>query len=71
MLVSAILVQPEETLHVIERNPSDNRYLECAVAGDAAYVVSGDDHLLAVGEYRGLRILSPREFLVLLKLEGT
>ena len=66
----AVLVEPEEELNVIDQDPSDNRYLECAVAGHAAYVVSGDDHLLAVGEYRGIRILPPREFLVLLKLEG-
>ena len=67
----AILVQPDDELTVIDRDPTDNRYLECAVAGHAAYVVSGDDHLLAVGEYRGIRMLAPRDFLVLLKLEGT
>ena len=65
----AMLVSPEEELHIVEQHASDNRYLECAVAGHAAYVVSADDHLLAVGEYRGIRLLPPRKFLVLLKLE--
>ena len=66
----AILVEREEALSVIERDPSDNRYLECAVAGEAEYIVSGDGHLLDLKEYRGIQIFNPREFLALLKLEG-
>ena len=66
----AILVEPGESLSVIERDPSDNRYLECAVAGEAEYIVSGDRHLLNLKEYRGIQIFNPREFLALLKFEG-
>jgi uncharacterized protein len=39
-------VQPTETLHVVTADPSDNRILECAAAGQADYIVSGDKHLL-------------------------
>jgi putative PIN family toxin of toxin-antitoxin system len=49
-------------------DPTDNRHLECAVAGKAQYIVSGDRHLLELKEYRGIQILTPREFLVALEI---
>lgn len=64
-----IWVEPEETLAVVEVDESDNRYVECATAGGAEYVVSGDPHLLGVGEYRGIRFVSPATFLALLESE--
>jgi putative PIN family toxin of toxin-antitoxin system len=63
-------VLPSKQLTVIEHDPTDNRYLECALEGDAQYLVSGDRHLLALKEYRGIRMLSPLEFVALLRLEG-
>jgi putative PIN family toxin of toxin-antitoxin system len=66
----AIEVDPSEEIAIVERDPTDNRYLECALAGDAQYIVSGDGHLLGLKEYRGIRILTPMEFVTLLKLEG-
>ncbi|MFP3896279.1 MAG: PIN domain-containing protein [Anaerolineales bacterium] len=36
-------------ISAIERDPTDNRYLECAIAGEASYIVSGDRHLWEVG----------------------
>ena len=62
----AIWVDPQEQLTVITRDPADNRYLECALSGGARYLVSGDEHLLALREYRGIPILSPAEFLIIL-----
>jgi predicted nucleic acid-binding protein len=44
--------------------------LECATAGEADYIVTGDNHLLKLKEIRGMVILSPAEFLTLLELEG-
>jgi hypothetical protein len=64
----ATLAQPRLTLDVTEDDPADNRVLECAVAGEAAYIISGDDHLLQIKEYRGIVILSPAGFLTLLDL---
>jgi predicted nucleic acid-binding protein len=34
----------------------------CAVEGDVAYIVSGDDDLLALDPYRGISIVTPRCF---------
>ena len=51
------------TLTVIEDDPADNRYLECAVEGGADFLVTGDQLLLTLGAYQGITILTPRAFL--------
>jgi len=50
-------------LSVVEKDPDDNKFIECAVALDAGYVVSGDSHLLAVQRYMSIKIISPKDFL--------
>jgi putative PIN family toxin of toxin-antitoxin system len=60
---SALVVKPEIRLTVIEADPDDDRVLECAIAGKADYIVSGDRHLLMLGVYEGITILSVRRFL--------
>ena len=65
----ASVVEPELTLEVIKNDPDDNRVLECAVAGKASYIVTGDKHLLELEEYQGIEILSPSSFLTLLTME--
>jgi len=55
-------VKPRRRLHVVKDEP-DNRILECAVAGNADVIVTGDRALLALREYRGVRIISLREYL--------
>jgi predicted nucleic acid-binding protein len=47
-------------------DPDDDKYLAAALEGRAAHVVTGDPDLLALGEYEGIRIVSPRVFLGLL-----
>lgn len=64
---TAIMVHPNQKLSVVQTDESDNRYLECAVAGQAQYLVTGDPHLLQLGSYQGLVILNPAAFLTLLQ----
>lgn len=64
---TAIQTPGELTLSVIKEDPSDNRYLECAIEGEVEYIVSGDQDLLDLGEYQEIRILTPRAFLGILK----
>lgn len=47
----------------VATHPEDDLILATAVAGDATYLVTGDCKLRAVGTFRGVSILSPREFL--------
>lgn len=58
----ATIVRPTDRLAVVADEP-DNRVLECAVAGDAKIIVSGDRHLLDLQEYAGIRVLSVAEAL--------
>jgi putative PIN family toxin of toxin-antitoxin system len=63
----AIVIPGALALAVIHDNPPDDRYLECAVEGEPAYIVSGDRHLLNLGEYQGIKILTPQAFLKALR----
>jgi uncharacterized protein len=67
LMEQAIWTDPESKISAITADESDNRYLECAVAGRAAYVVSGDEHLLALSHYHGIEILTPTAFVMLLE----
>jgi len=55
-------VKPTEDIAAVDADPDDDKFLEAAVAGDAAYLVSGDQHLLALGSFRGIDIVDPRAF---------
>jgi uncharacterized protein len=46
----------------LTRDPKDGYLLACAVVGQADYIVSGDDDLLALREVEGVRMVSAREF---------
>jgi putative PIN family toxin of toxin-antitoxin system len=59
----AEIVEPEEVLDVIAEDPDDNRVLECAVKGGADLIVSGDRHLLKLGSYQGIAIVTVRQFM--------
>jgi putative PIN family toxin of toxin-antitoxin system len=61
-----VLINPTHHLSIIAADPSDDKYLECAVAGEADYIVSGDVHLLALRRYVSIPILSPRTSLAVL-----
>lgn len=64
----AAIAEPSHRITLIKERDADNRILECAVAGGADFLVSGDTkHILPVKEFQGIRILRPAEFLRLLK----
>jgi predicted nucleic acid-binding protein len=58
------LVAITGALQAVEADPDDDKVIECAVNGPATHVVSGDRrHLLPLGVYQGISIVSPAEFL--------
>lgn len=57
------IVNPKETLDVIKEDPDDNRILECAVEGKADYIITQDNHLLKLKEFKDIKILTPSDFL--------
>jgi hypothetical protein len=55
----------------IPADPSDEKVLACAVDGRADLVVSGNLHLLDLGQYRGISIVNARQFLARLATNDT
>ncbi len=66
LLQLAEFVTPEEEILVIVADPTDNKFLEAALAGKVDYIVSGDNHLLEIGSFREIPIITAREFIDLL-----
>jgi putative PIN family toxin of toxin-antitoxin system len=61
---SAELVFPVERASGATPDPDDEMVLECALAAEADFIVSGDKkHLLALRQFQGIPIVSPAEFL--------
>ena len=50
-------------LQLVADDPGDDKFFECALAAGASLIVSGDHHLLDLGEYEGVRVLSAAEFI--------
>ena len=47
------------------RDPRDDKVLELAVNGEAEVIVTGDADLLVLDPYRGMRIVTPSDYLAL------
>ncbi len=45
------------------RDAKDNRFLALALDADAGYIITGDSDLLVLHPWRGIQILTPRDFL--------
>jgi predicted nucleic acid-binding protein len=57
------IVVPAPVLRVVIADPDGDRILECAVAGKADLMVSGDRHLTKLKEFQGIGIIRPIDFL--------
>ncbi|MBX6379036.1 MAG: DNA-binding protein, partial [Clostridia bacterium] len=49
-------------LDIIQEDPVDNRVLEAALSGGAGAIISGDHHLLRLGRYAGIDIVTAQAF---------
>ncbi len=59
---AAVIVESSDSIQEC-RDPKDDKYLEAAVAAEADCIVSGDTDLLVLHPFRGILILTPRDFL--------
>ena len=57
------LIETKSKLDVIKADPKDNIILEAALDGKVEYIISYDNHLLNMIEFRNIKIISPGEFL--------
>lgn len=56
------VVKPAKRVRVLKDEP-DNRILECALSGKADAIVTGDKEMLKLKEFKGIRIISLKEYL--------
>lgn len=61
------MVEDDAPVEVIREDPSDNKYLSCSDVAGADFIVSGDAHLLKLGNYKGIQIVTPAQFLDLVE----
>jgi putative PIN family toxin of toxin-antitoxin system len=65
----ALVVPGECVIPPTCSDPDDDKFLACALEAQADCIVTGDSDLLTLGDYRGIAILKPHEFLVRLTEE--
>jgi len=50
-------------VNVVEKDPDDDKFIECAVALNSKFIISGDKALREIKDYMGIKIQSPKQFL--------
>ena len=48
---------------IIKKDPEDDKFIRCALAGNVKFIIPGDQHLLALRSYKKIKIVSPADFL--------
>ena len=64
--INIIFTLKTPRLPIVEDDPSDDKFIECAVKFKADFIITGDKALRRVKQYLGIRILSPQEFLMVI-----
>jgi hypothetical protein len=67
MIEMCALVEPKRRINAVKDDPEDDKIIECAVEAKADFIVTQDNHLLKLGEFEGIRIVTPEDFLKIQK----
>ena len=60
---NSIFTAKTPDIEVIEDDPDDNKFIECAVALDSKIIISGNNHLKNLKKYVDIEIMSPKKFM--------
>ena len=63
--INSSIVDLEGCLNLVKDDPKDNMFIEAALEGNAYFIVSQDKHLLKIREFKGIKIVTPDEFISL------
>jgi predicted nucleic acid-binding protein len=66
-IVAERVIRVVPRIRVIKNDPQDDPVLACGLKSEADYIVSKDNHLVELKEYRGIKIVSSLEFLEIIK----
>jgi len=61
------LVHPTKKVNIVENDLDDNMIIECAIEGNAEFIITGDSDLLKIGSYEGIKIIDTNAFLNILQ----
>lgn len=67
LTAATIVVNPPPIPGAVPRDPDDDKIIACAVAAGAQYLVTRDDDLLSLEAYQGTRIITPEDFVQLVR----
>ncbi len=62
-----IFTSQTKKLNIVINDPDDDKFFECAVKLNAKYIISGDKHLLNIKDYCGIKVVNPKNFLLVFK----
>jgi putative PIN family toxin of toxin-antitoxin system len=65
--IKAEIVPPLGTIPTYSRDPKDDKFVACALVGEAEYIITVDKDLLVLEALQGVRMVTPDEFRALLK----
>lgn len=66
IVLLARMVAGDHHVTGVSEDPDDDIYIGAALEGRCSYIVSGDPHLLTIGEHEAVRVVTPRTFMTLL-----
>ena len=59
----SIKLSSQDTPEKISRDKDDNKILQCGFDGNVDFIITGDNDLLVLKEYKKIKILKPKEYL--------
>jgi putative PIN family toxin of toxin-antitoxin system len=71
LMQAAEVVEIVSNFKIVEEDPKDDMVIQTAYDGKADFVVSGDSHLLAIGNFRGIKIVAAKQMLSCLEEQTT
>ncbi|MEK6872247.1 MAG: putative toxin-antitoxin system toxin component, PIN family [Nanoarchaeota archaeon] len=66
IIKNSIIVEPTTKIDIVKDDPDDNKFLEAGITGKVDMIISQDKHLLKLGEYQGIKIVTPKKALKLI-----
>lgn len=60
-----VITFPKVKIRAVKKDPDDDMILECAIESNADLIVSGDSHLLELGQWQGINIKNPVDAMTL------
>lgn len=63
LAINSKIYTPLKLKEKISRDPDDDKFIACALAANVKIIISGDQDLLSIGEYKGINIIKPADFL--------